>query len=94
MQDVAGMKVGLLSLLLLSLLKIFIEFKSFFNPCFVFDLEIDPPRNVRVSDVTHSSAVVMWTPPEAEISGYVLTYQEPDGTSRVSVCVCCVCDCM
>ncbi|KAJ7331769.1 hypothetical protein JRQ81_013949 [Phrynocephalus forsythii] len=44
--------------------------------------DIDPPKNVHVSDVTQSSAVVMWTPPDAEISGYLLTYQEPDGTSR------------
>ncbi|XP_054836313.1 tenascin-N [Eublepharis macularius] len=44
--------------------------------------EIDPPRNVRVSDVTQSSAVVTWMPPDAQIHGYLLTYQEPDGTIR------------
>uniref|UniRef100_A0ABM5G9I8 Tenascin-N isoform X3 n=1 Tax=Pogona vitticeps TaxID=103695 RepID=A0ABM5G9I8_9SAUR len=44
--------------------------------------EIDTPRNFHVSDVTQSGAVAMWLPPDAEISGYLLTYQEPDGTSR------------
>nr|XP_056700686.1 tenascin-N [Euleptes europaea] len=44
--------------------------------------EIDPPRNVRVSDVMQSSAVVTWMPPDAQINGYLLTYQEPDGTIR------------
>lgn len=50
----------------------------------MFVPEIDPPRNVRVSDVTQSSAVVTWTPPDAQINGYLLTYQESDGTIRVS----------
>ncbi|CAM4591199.1 unnamed protein product [Lepidochelys olivacea] len=44
--------------------------------------EIDSPKNLRVSDVTHSSGVVTWTPPVAQISGYTLTYQAPDGTSK------------
>ncbi|XP_053247209.1 tenascin-N [Podarcis raffonei] len=44
--------------------------------------EIDPPRNVRVSDVTQSSGLVTWTPPDAQISGYLLTYREPDGTIK------------
>ncbi|XP_007061293.3 tenascin-N [Chelonia mydas] len=44
--------------------------------------EIDSPKNLRVSDVTHSSGVVTWTPPAAQISGYTLTYQAPDGTSK------------
>ncbi|XP_077188628.1 tenascin-N [Paroedura picta] len=44
--------------------------------------EIDPPRNIRVSDVTQSSGVVTWTPPDAQINGYLLTYQEPDGTIK------------
>ncbi|XP_050819038.1 tenascin-N [Gopherus flavomarginatus] len=44
--------------------------------------EIDPPKNLRVSDVTQSSGVVTWTPPAAQISGYTLTYETPDGTSK------------
>ncbi|KFQ09941.1 Tenascin-N [Haliaeetus albicilla] len=44
--------------------------------------EIDPPKNLRVSDVTHSTGVVTWTPPAAQIDGYTLTYQGQDGTSK------------
>lgn len=50
---------------------------------FSFSIEIDPPKNLHVSDVTHSAGVVTWTPPEAQIDGYVLTYQGQDGTSKV-----------
>ncbi|PKU42164.1 tenascin-n isoform x1 [Limosa lapponica baueri] len=45
--------------------------------------EIDPPKNLRVSDVTHSTGVVTWTPPAADIDGYTLTYQGQDGMSKV-----------
>ncbi|XP_014798858.1 PREDICTED: tenascin-N isoform X1 [Calidris pugnax] len=44
--------------------------------------EIDPPKNLRISDVTHSTGVVTWTPPEADIDGYALTYQGQDGMSK------------
>ncbi|KAI6064285.1 Tenascin-N isoform X1 [Aix galericulata] len=44
--------------------------------------EIDPPKNLHVSDVTQSTGVVTWTPPAAQIDGYSLTYQGPDGTSK------------
>ncbi|XP_032082697.1 tenascin-N [Thamnophis elegans] len=44
--------------------------------------DIDPPKNIRVSDVTQSSGVVTWMPPDAQISGYLLTYQHPGGTSK------------
>ncbi|XP_009708442.1 PREDICTED: tenascin-N isoform X2 [Cariama cristata] len=44
--------------------------------------EIDPPKNLRVSDVTHSTGVVTWTPPAAQIDGYALIYQGEDGTSK------------
>ncbi|NXD83896.1 TENN protein, partial [Halcyon senegalensis] len=44
--------------------------------------EIDPPKNLCVSDVTHSTGVVTWTPPAAQIDGYTLTYQGQDGTSK------------
>uniref|UniRef100_A0A4X2K8C4 Tenascin N n=1 Tax=Vombatus ursinus TaxID=29139 RepID=A0A4X2K8C4_VOMUR len=44
--------------------------------------DIDPPRNLRASDVTQSSGVVTWMPPSAQIDGYILTYQAPDGTSK------------
>ncbi|KFR14682.1 Tenascin-N, partial [Opisthocomus hoazin] len=44
--------------------------------------EIDPPKNLRISDVTHSTGVVTWTPPAAQIDGYTVTYQGRDGTSK------------
>ncbi|KFW97395.1 Tenascin-N, partial [Phalacrocorax carbo] len=44
--------------------------------------EIDPPKNLHVSDVTHSTGIVTWTPPAAQIDGYALTYQGRDGTSK------------
>ncbi|XP_010153861.1 PREDICTED: tenascin-N [Eurypyga helias] len=43
---------------------------------------IDIPKNLRVSDVTHSTAVVTWTPPAAQIDGYALMYQRQDGVSK------------
>uniref|UniRef100_A0A8C6JUR4 Uncharacterized protein n=1 Tax=Melopsittacus undulatus TaxID=13146 RepID=A0A8C6JUR4_MELUD len=46
-------------------------------------MEIDPPKNLHVSGVTHSAGVATWTPPAAQIDGYVLTYQGQDGTSKV-----------
>uniref|UniRef100_H0XAX5 Tenascin-N n=1 Tax=Otolemur garnettii TaxID=30611 RepID=H0XAX5_OTOGA len=44
--------------------------------------EIDPPRNLRPSAVTQSGGVLTWTPPSAQIDGYILTYQFPDGTIK------------
>ncbi|XP_053929760.1 tenascin-N [Cuculus canorus] len=44
--------------------------------------EIDPPKNLRVSDVTHSTGVATWTPPAAQIDGYALTCRGDDGTYK------------
>ncbi|XP_073072881.1 tenascin-N isoform X2 [Manis javanica] len=44
--------------------------------------DIDPPLNLRPSAVTLSGGVLIWTPPSAEIDGYILTYQFPDGTIK------------
>ncbi|KAL4674668.1 hypothetical protein H8959_018602 [Pygathrix nigripes] len=44
--------------------------------------EIDPPRNLRPSAITQSGGVLTWTPPSAQIHGYILTYQFPDGTVK------------
>uniref|UniRef100_A0A2K5JZQ3 Tenascin-N n=1 Tax=Colobus angolensis palliatus TaxID=336983 RepID=A0A2K5JZQ3_COLAP len=44
--------------------------------------EIDPPINLRPSAVTQSGGVLTWTPPSAQIHGYILTYQFPDGTVK------------
>ncbi|KAI5762939.1 TNN protein [Gulo gulo luscus] len=44
--------------------------------------DIDPPRNLRPSAVTQSGGVLTWTAPSAQIDGYILTYQLPDGTVK------------
>ncbi|CAI9179701.1 unnamed protein product [Rangifer tarandus platyrhynchus] len=44
--------------------------------------DIDPPQNFRPSAVTQSGGVLTWTPPSANIDGYILTYQFPDGTIK------------
>ncbi|POI24456.1 hypothetical protein CIB84_011794, partial [Bambusicola thoracicus] len=44
--------------------------------------EIDPPKNLRVSEVTQSTGVLTWTPPAAQIDGYTLTYQGQNGTNK------------
>uniref|UniRef100_A0A8C6EGX5 Tenascin-N n=1 Tax=Moschus moschiferus TaxID=68415 RepID=A0A8C6EGX5_MOSMO len=44
--------------------------------------DIDPPQNLHPSAVTQSGGVLTWTPPSAEIDGYILTYQFPDGTFK------------
>ncbi|XP_076687506.2 tenascin-N isoform X1 [Callospermophilus lateralis] len=42
--------------------------------------EIDPPKNLRPFGVTHSGGVLTWMPPSAQIDGYILTYQFPNGS--------------
>uniref|UniRef100_A0A8C7AYP7 Tenascin-N n=1 Tax=Neovison vison TaxID=452646 RepID=A0A8C7AYP7_NEOVI len=44
--------------------------------------DIDPPRNLHPSAVTQSGGVLTWTAPSAQIDGYILTYQFPDGTVK------------
>ncbi|CAK6439567.1 unnamed protein product [Pipistrellus nathusii] len=44
--------------------------------------DIDPPRNLRPSAVTQSQGVLTWARPSAQIDGYILTYQFPDGTTK------------
>ncbi|XP_004706875.1 tenascin-N [Echinops telfairi] len=44
--------------------------------------DIDPPKNFRPSGVTQSGGKLTWTPPDAQIDGYVLTLQFPDGTVK------------
>ncbi|XP_054443494.1 tenascin-N [Pteronotus mesoamericanus] len=46
------------------------------------ETDIDPPRNLRPSGVTQSGGVLTWTPPSAQIDGYILTYRLPDGTDK------------
>lgn len=44
-----------------------------------FSTAIDSPRDLRVSDVTMNDALVSWKPPQAQISGYILTIETEDG---------------
>uniref|UniRef100_A0A8C8UDZ1 Tenascin-N n=1 Tax=Peromyscus maniculatus bairdii TaxID=230844 RepID=A0A8C8UDZ1_PERMB len=44
--------------------------------------EIDPPKNLRPFGVTHYGGVLTWMPPSAQIDGYILTYQFPNGTVK------------
>ncbi|KAM5294988.1 tenascin-N [Glossophaga mutica] len=44
--------------------------------------DIDPPRNLRPSAMTQSGGGLSWTAPSAQIDGYILTYQFPDGTAK------------
>ncbi|XP_045839048.1 tenascin-N [Meles meles] len=44
--------------------------------------DIDAPRNLHPSAVTQSGGVLTWTAPSAQIDGYILTYQFPDGTVK------------
>ncbi|XP_040840136.1 tenascin-N [Ochotona curzoniae] len=41
--------------------------------------EIDPPKNFHSFGVTQSGGVLSWLPPFAEIDGYILTYELPNG---------------
>ncbi|XP_023566151.1 tenascin-N isoform X2 [Octodon degus] len=44
--------------------------------------EIDPPKNFRPFGVTHSGGALTWMPPSAQIDGYILTYQLPNGIMK------------
>ncbi|XP_041134142.1 tenascin-N-like isoform X2 [Polyodon spathula] len=44
--------------------------------------EIDAPTNLKVTDAKQASGVVTWTPPQAVISGYILTYKRADGKGQ------------
>ncbi|XP_053325121.1 tenascin-N-like [Spea bombifrons] len=43
---------------------------------------IDPPTNLQSSQITQSEASLTWTPPTAQIDGYILTYVDSDGNSQ------------
>ncbi|XP_066548276.1 tenascin-N [Amia ocellicauda] len=44
---------------------------------------IDPPSNLKASNVQLSGGVLSWRPPQAAIDGYILTYQREDGSGQV-----------
>uniref|UniRef100_A0A3B4CYQ7 Tenascin C n=1 Tax=Pygocentrus nattereri TaxID=42514 RepID=A0A3B4CYQ7_PYGNA len=49
-----------------------------------FTTDVDPPRDLVVSNIQTDSAVLTWKPPLAPIKGYVLTIESSDGTIKVS----------
>ncbi|XP_041050032.1 tenascin isoform X3 [Carcharodon carcharias] len=44
-----------------------------------FTTAIDPPRDLRVGEITTNDALVSWKPPQARIDGYILTVESEDG---------------
>lgn len=45
--------------------------------------DIDSPKDLRARDVTLKSASLTWTPPLADIEGYILTYRDEEGNMEV-----------
>ncbi|XP_035761853.1 tenascin-N isoform X2 [Neolamprologus brichardi] len=43
------------------------------------ETDIDSPKDLRAVDVTLDSASLTWTPPLADIEGYILTYRDEEG---------------
>uniref|UniRef100_A0A673BCW9 Tenascin N n=1 Tax=Sphaeramia orbicularis TaxID=375764 RepID=A0A673BCW9_9TELE len=43
------------------------------------ETDIDAPKDLKATDVTLDSASLTWTPPLADIEGYILTYRDEDG---------------
>ncbi|XP_017328289.1 tenascin-N isoform X2 [Ictalurus punctatus] len=46
------------------------------------ETEIDAPKNLKAVDVKSDSAALTWTPPQAQIDGYVLSYRPEDGSMQ------------
>ncbi|XP_030608066.1 tenascin-N isoform X1 [Archocentrus centrarchus] len=44
--------------------------------------DIDSPKDLRATDVTLESASLTWTPPLADIEGYILTYRDEEGNTE------------
>ncbi|XP_069838028.1 tenascin-N-like [Dendropsophus ebraccatus] len=44
--------------------------------------DIDAPKNLQASGITQTEAILTWTPPVAEIDGYILTYEDGDGNRQ------------
>ncbi|KAM3915579.1 tenascin-N-like [Leptodactylus fuscus] len=44
--------------------------------------DIDAPKNLEASEITQSEATLTWTPPVAQIDGYILTYEDADGNRQ------------
>ncbi|XP_039877701.1 tenascin-N isoform X3 [Simochromis diagramma] len=46
------------------------------------ETNIDSPKDLRAVDVTLDSASLTWTPPLADIEGYILTYRDEEGNTE------------
>ncbi|XP_067868788.1 tenascin isoform X5 [Heterodontus francisci] len=47
-----------------------------------FTTAIDPPRDLRVGEITTNDALLSWKPPQAKISGYILTVESEDARTQ------------
>ncbi|KAM4635374.1 tenascin isoform 2-T2 [Polymixia lowei] len=47
-----------------------------------FTTDVDPPRDLAANNVQTDGATLTWKPPQAAITGYVLTFSSVDGTVR------------
>ncbi|XP_072520602.1 tenascin isoform X3 [Salminus brasiliensis] len=47
-----------------------------------FTTDVDAPQDLAASNIQTESAMLTWTAPRAEITGYILTYESADGAVR------------
>ncbi|XP_078737487.1 tenascin [Lampetra fluviatilis] len=47
-----------------------------------FTTGLDPPRDLSATEIDTQGALVTWTPPVGAVTGYVLSYQGPDGVEQ------------
>ncbi|GAA6071765.1 tenascin isoform X1, partial [Tachysurus ichikawai] len=46
------------------------------------NVDVDSPEDLEASNILTESATLTWKAPQAQISGYILTYESADGTVR------------
>ena len=44
---------------------------------------MDPPRDLTAINIQTDSATLTWRPPQAAVTGYILTFSSVDGVIRV-----------
>lgn len=47
-----------------------------------FTTDVDPPRDLTAINIQTESATLTWKPPQAAVTGYILTFSSADGTIR------------
>ncbi|KAM3867832.1 tenascin isoform 2-T2 [Diretmus argenteus] len=47
-----------------------------------FTTDVDAPQDLAASNIQTESALLTWTPPRADITGYILSFESADGTVR------------